>query len=66
MESALNNEDDYLLQLNYRDLSIKIQTCTILSNREFPRIFDVVAYILKYAKDWKKPKACIALRRVYE
>ena len=32
MESALNNEDDELLLLNYRDLSIKIETCAILSN----------------------------------
>ena len=62
MESALNNEDDELLLLNYRDLSIKIQTCAILSNRVLPRDFDVEAHILKYAKDGKKLKACIALR----
>ena len=62
MESALNNEDDELLLLNYRDLSIKIQTCAILSNRNLHRDFDVEAYILKYAKDSKKLKACIALR----
>ena len=60
MEIALkNNEDDELLLLNYRDLSIKIQACAILSNRELLRDFDVEAYI---PKDGKKPKACIALR----
>ena len=54
----MNNEDDELLLLNYRDLSIKIQTCATLSNRELPRDFDMEAYILKYAKDGKKLKAC--------
>ena len=44
------------------DLSIKIQTCAILSDRELHRDFDVEAYISKYAKDGKKLKACIALR----
>ena len=54
VESALKNEDDELLLLNYRDLSIKIQTWAILSNRELPRDFDVEEYIPKYAKDGKK------------
>ena len=66
VESAQNNEDDDLLQLNYRDLSIKIQACAILSNLEFPRIFDVEAYIPKCAKDGKKLKACIVLKPVYK
>ena len=39
------------------DLSIKIQTCAILSDRELHRDFDVEAYISKYAKDGKKLKA---------
>ena len=36
------------------DLSIKIQTCAILSDRELHKDFDVEAYISKYAKDGKK------------
>ena len=38
------------------DLSMKIQTCAILSDlhRELHRDFDVEAYISKYAKDGKK------------
>ena len=54
MENALKNEDDELLLLNYRDLSIKIQTCAVLSNRELPRDFDVEAYISKICQGWKE------------
>ena len=45
VENALNNDDDQLLRLIYRELSIEIQTCAILSDGKLHRDFDVEAYI---------------------
>ena len=42
VDSARNNDaDNELLRQIYRELSIKIQTCAILSDRKLHRDFDV-------------------------
>ena len=66
--SALEKNDDGLLRQIYRDLSSKIQSYAVLTNRELhaqitktlPRNLDAEAYIPKYAQAGKK--SCVALR----
>ena len=68
VESALKNNNDKSLRQIYRDLSLRIQSCAFLSDRELlaqigktlHRDFGAETYIPLYAKAGKKP--CIALR----
>ena len=68
VESALKNNNDKLLRQIYRDLSLKIQSCAFLSDREFlaqigktfHRDFGAETYMPLYTKARKEP--CIALR----